>query len=128
MADIYHALNSETPTVDDDEYKMKQLHAQTLEARIEQYRRPRYQNLEAKSKVLIELTKLQLETADDQSKVIDGLTKNLRETNEVGKKTQEELVKLRDETKIDNTKLYCYGFALFCVLLVMILLNWMMNL
>lgn len=125
MSDNY--LKASEVDLEDSNFKMKQLHAKTIGKRIEQFKRPRYQNMETKSEILVELTKLQLNEAIDQSEVIEGLTKNLKITNKRGKETGEELEKLKDSNKVDNSKLYCYGFALFCVLLVMVLLNWLIS-
>jgi len=123
----YTAMQSSNTNMEDSNYKMNQLHAQTLNKRIEQFKRPKFQNLEAKSEILIELTKLQLDTVNDQSRVIEGLTKNLKETNIRGVETGVELDKLKICNESDNRKLYCYGFALLCVLVVMVLLNWLIS-
>jgi len=128
MTDNYYfAGDDDDRDLNDSNFKMKQIHKRTLETRIQQFNRPRYQNLETKSKVLIELTRLHMDTAIDQSKVIDGLTKNLKDTNVRQKDTYKELEKYKVETKVNNSKLYWYAFTLFCLLLVMILLNWVMS-
>lgn len=107
--------------------KLDQMHARTLQARIQEYRTPRYQAMEDRSKALIELTELNKQYAIDQTDKVDVLTKNLKEAKTAVRDTGSELEKFKEDNKVDNKKLLCYSGVLFCVLVGIFTLNYLVT-
>ena len=112
-----------------DSYQMLDLmHENTLQARIEEYKRPRLQAAETRTNILTELTILQRDMAKDQSEnKIDALTKNFIKADKVVQETNKELIQYKEENKVDNQKLICYILVLFAILGGIIALNWLVS-
>lgn len=112
----------------DDSYQMMDLmHERAIQARMEEQKRSRLENAETRTKVLTELTLLQRDMAKEQTGKLDVVTKNFKETKKNVTETGEELVKFKDENSVDNGKLMCYVLVLFCILMSIVALNWLMN-
>lgn len=111
-----------------DSYQMVDLmHANTLKTRIEEYKRPRLQENETRTKVLTELTLLQKDLATEQSGKLDVVTKNFKKTKEIVQDTGEELEKFQEDNKVDNQKLICYGLVMLCVIIGIFAMNWLVS-
>lgn len=122
-----YVQKEETNMLGDSYLKLDQMHARTLQARIQEYRTPRYQAMENRSKALIELTELNKQYAIEQTEKVDALTKNFKDAKTAVIDTGGELEKFREDNKVDSKKLACYAMVLFGVLLAIFALNYLVT-
>lgn len=107
-----------------DQYQiMDNTQEKLVDVNLEKYKRTQFQNFEAKTKVMIELTELQKEMANDQTKNIDEFNKKFKNTTEVVDKTEKEVEKLKENVKTDWSKVVCYLGVILCIFVVLLSLK-----
>lgn len=110
--------------VDGDQYQiMDTTQDKLVDVNLEKYKRTQFQNFEAKTKVMIELTELQKEMANDQTNNIDEFNKKFKSTTEVVQKTEKEVEKYKENVKTDWTKVVCYIGVVLCIFVVLLSLK-----
>lgn len=110
--------------VNEDQYQiMDTTQDKLVDVNLEKYKRTQFQNFEAKTKVMIELTELQKEMANDQTNNIDEFNKKFKSTTEVVQKTEKEVEKYKENVKTDWTKVVCYIGVVLCIFVVLLSLK-----
>ena len=109
---------------DGDQYQiMDDTQERLVDVNLEKYKRTQFQNFEAKTKVMIELTELQKDMANDQTKNIDEFNKKFKNTTEVVDKTEKEVEKMKENVKTDWSKVVCYLGVILCIFVVLLSLK-----
>lgn len=107
----------------DDYQNMSYEQDQNLNVNVEKYKRKQFQNFEATSKQLIELSELHKDMATEQTNNIDQFNKKFDNTKTVIKETEKEIEYIKKETTINYSKILCYVAVIVCIFIALLSLK-----